>query len=378
VLVRIIPSVDTSAYCQARQRLPEKLLQQLFGKVAQSLETKATKEYLWCGRHVKVVDGSCVSMPDTPENQVAYPQPSSQATGCGFPLAKIGVLFSIATGAAIALVIDVFNTHDVKLARKLYQFLEAGDVLLGDRAFCSYADLVFIKNYGCDAVLRKHQGRLTQMKKGKRIGSSDQLITWHKPKTRPQGLSKEEFSALPKTLTVREVHYYICIPGFRTKQVTLITTLLDEQVYCWQELLKIYEFRWQVELDLKHIKSTLGMDILRGKTPQMVRKEIYVYLLAYNLLRTVMWQAGTTNGVHPLRLSLQGTRQHLDNFREQLVSAGRKKCQRLYRTLLELIAHKPVPIRYGRIEPRVRKRRPKSYPVMKQPRTQLRQQLQAA
>lgn len=277
-----IPSEDTSAYCQARIRLPEKLLQRLFGTVAQGLETKVTPEHLWCGRHVKVVDGSTVSMPDTLENQVAYPQPSSQAPGCGFPLAKIGVLFSLATGAAIALVIDVFNTHDIKLARKLYQFLVPRDVLLGDRAFCSYADLVSIKNYGCDAVFRKHQGRKTQIKRGNRIGPSDQLITWHKPKTRPQGLSKEEFSALPKTLTLREVHYYICIPGFRTKQVTLITTLLDEQVYSWQELLKIYELRWQVELNLKHIKSTLGMDILRGKTPEMVRKEIYVYLLAYN------------------------------------------------------------------------------------------------
>ncbi len=373
-----IPSEDTSAYCQARKRLPEKLLQRLFSRVAQDLEKKTAAEHLWCGCHVKVVDGSTVSMPDTKANQAAYPQPSSQAEGCGFPLAKIGVLFSIATGAAIALVIDVFNTHDVKLARRLYQFLDRGDVLLGDRAFCSYADLAFIKNHGCDAVFRKHQGRLTQMKKGKRIGPSDQIVTWPKPKTRPQGLSKEEFSALPKTLTLREVHYYICIPGFRTNQVTLITTLLDEQVYSWQELLKIYELRWQVELDLKHIKTTLGMDILRSKTPEMIRKEIYVYLLAYNLLRTVMWQAGTTNGVHPLRLSLQGARQHLDNFREQLALAGRKKRQRLYRTLLELIAHKPVPIRYGRIEARVRKLRPKSYPVMKQPRAQLRRQLQAA
>lgn len=317
-------------------------------------------------------------MPDTPENQAAYPQPSSQAPGCGFPLAKIGVLFSIATGAAIALAIDVFNTHDVKLARRLYQFLAPSDVLLGDRAFCSYADLVFIKNHGCDAVFRKHQGRQTQRKKGKRIGPSDQLITWHKPTTRPQGLSKEEFSLLPNTLTLREVHYYICIPGFRTKQVTLITTLLDEQVYSWQELLKIYEWRWQVELDLKHIKTTLGMDVLRGKTPEMVRKEIYIHLLAYNLLRTVMWAAGTAHKVHPLRLSLQGARQHLNNFRNQLASAGRQKCQKMYQTLLELIAHKPVPERYGRSEPRVRKRRPKSSPLMQQPRELLRRQLQAA
>ena len=179
-----IPSEDTSAYCQARKRLPEKLLQRLFGTVAADLENKATPEHLWCDRHVKVVDGSTLSMPDTKENQAAYPQSSKQAPGCGFPIAKIGALFSIATGAALALVIDVFKTHDVKLARQLYKFLNPGDVLLGDRAFCSYADLVFIKNHGCDAVFRKHQGRKTQMRRGKRIGPSDHLITWHKPKTR--------------------------------------------------------------------------------------------------------------------------------------------------------------------------------------------------
>lgn len=358
--------------------MPETLLSRLYIRVAQDLEAKVTTQHLWCGRHVKVLDGSTVSMPDTKSNQATYPQPSSQALGCGFPLAKIGVLFSLATGATIALVIDVFNTHDVKLARRLYQFLIPGDVLLGDRAFCSYADFVFIQNRGCDAVFRKHQGRKTEMRRGRRIGPSDHLVTWHKPKTRSQGLTLEEFNALPKTLTVREVHYYIYIPGFRTKQVTLITTLLDEEVYSWKDLLKIYEWRWQVELDLKHIKTTLGMDVLRGKTPAMVRKEIYVYLLAYNLLRTVMWSAGTNHGLNPLRLSLQGARQHLDNFREQLASAVRKKRQRLYQTLLELIAHKPVPERYGRSEPRVRKRRPKSYPLMQQPRELLRQQLKTA
>jgi len=145
-----IPSTDTSAYCQARSRLPEELLQKLFGKVAQDLEEKATAENLWCGRHLKVIDGSTVSMPDTPENQKAYPQPKSQKPGCGFPIAKIGVIFSLATGATIALAIDVLNTHDLKLARKLYQFLNPLDVLLGDRAFCAYADLIAIKNLGCD------------------------------------------------------------------------------------------------------------------------------------------------------------------------------------------------------------------------------------
>ena len=147
-----LPSTNTSAYCQARARLPEELLLKLFGKVAQGLEEKASIEYLWCGRHVKVIDGSSVSMPDTPENQEVYPQPKSQKPGCGFPIAKIGVIFSLATGAALAIAIEVLNTHDIQLARKLYQFLNPLDVLLGDRAFCAYADLILIKNLSCDAV----------------------------------------------------------------------------------------------------------------------------------------------------------------------------------------------------------------------------------
>jgi hypothetical protein len=258
-----VPSTDTSGYCQARARLPEKLLEKLFGKAAQSLEEKVTTEHLWCGRSVKVIDGSTVSMPDTAENQKAYPQPKSQKPGCGFPIAKIGVIFSLATGAAVALVIDVLNTHDLKLARQLYQFLNPLDILLGDRAFCA-------------------------------------------------------------------------------------------------------------------LKTTLGMDVLRCKTPSMVRKEIYVYLLAYNLLRSLMWSAGTTYGTPPNRLSLQGTRHHLINFIPQLLTGSDAKRQQIYRTLLKVVAHKAVSDRPARNEPRVRKRRPKAYPLMTKPRNELRKQLQTA
>ncbi len=307
--------------------------------------------------------------------QQAYPQPSTQAPGCGFPIAKIGVLFSLATGAAIALIIDVLNTHDVRLARRLYEFLNPADVLLGDRAFCSYADLVFVKKRQAHAVFRKHQGRKQLLRRGRIVGSFDKQVVWHKPKTCPKSLTKEEFATLPKSITVREVHYYIAIPGFRTQQVSLITTLLDAKAYSTLELVKLYEFRWDVELDLKHLKTTLGMDILRSKSPGMVRKEIYVYLLAYNLLRSLMWEAGMVYGVLPLRLSLQGTRQHLNNFIPQLLATSGNKRRRIYHILLAMIVHKPVPERPGRSEPRVRKRRPKAYPVMQQPRCALHQQM---
>ncbi len=373
-----IPSTDTSAYCQARARLPEKLLEKLFNFSAQSLEEKITEEYLWCGRNVKVIDGSTVSMPDTVENQKEYPQASTQKEGCGFPIAKIGVIFSLATGAAIALCIDVLNTHDIKLARRLYSFLKPNDVLLGDRAFCAYADMFAIKQLDCDAVFRKHQSRTTTMRKGKIVGDCDKLVTWYKPKSCPKGLSKDEFDALPSSITVREIYYYIVIPGFRTQRVSLITTLLDKATYPTLDIVGLYGKRWDVELDLRHLKTTLGMDILRCNTPSMVRKEIYVFLLAYNLLRSLMWDAGTTYTTPPLRLSLQGTRHHLINFIPKLLAATSQKSLLLYRTLLKVIAHKAVPDRPGRSEPRVTKRRPKAYPRLTKPRHKLRKQLQTA
>lgn len=317
-------------------------------------------------------------MPDTVENQKEYPQPSTQKQGCGFPIAKIGMIFSLATGAAIALCIDVLNTHDIKLARKLYSFLKPNDVLLGDRAFCAYADMVSITKLGCDAVFRKHQSRTTTMPKGKIVGDCDKLVTWYKPQSCPKGLSKDEFDALPSAITVREIYYYIVIPGFRTQRVSLITTLLDKATYSTLEIVELYGKRWDVELDLRHLKTTLGMDILRCKTPSMIRKEIYVFLLAYNLLRSLMWSAGTTYNTPPNRLSLQGTRHHLTNFIPKFEAAGSKKRLLLYRTLLKVITHKAVPERPARNEPRVRKRRPKIYPLMTKPRHKLRKQLQTA
>ncbi len=275
-----------------------------------------------------------------------------------------------------AVVIDVLNTHDIKLARLLYQCLNPGDILLGDCAFCSYADLIFIQNYNCDAIFRLSQARKIQIERGRRkpLSSFESIEVWHKPLTRPKGLIPEEFTSIPNTLTVRVIKYYIPSPGHRTKYVILVTTLLDTEAYPTTEIMRLYGQRWNVELDLKHLKTTLGMDILRGKTPEMVRKEIYAHLLAYNLLRAVMWEAGTLHQVDPLRLSLQGTRQHLDSFIPQLAFATNRKRTQLYRALLKIIVHKLVLQRPKRCEPRVRKRRPKAYPLMVKPRQILRQE----
>lgn len=241
------------------------------------------------------------------------------------------MIFSLITGASVALCIDVLNTHDIKLARKLYSFLKPNDVLLGDRAFCAYADIFTIKKLNCDAVFRKHQSRTTTMRKGKIVGACDKLVTWYKPKTCPKGLSKDEFDSLPSSITVREIYYYIVIPGFRTQQVSLITTLLDKSSYSTLEIVGLYGKRWDVELDLRHIKTTLGMDILRCKTPSMIRKEIHVYLLAYNLLRCLMWSAATIYNSPPNRLSLQDTRHHLINFIPKLLAATSQKRHQISR-----------------------------------------------
>jgi hypothetical protein len=368
-MVEKLPSNDPSAYCQAKKRLPENFLAKLFRQVGKKLESLTNESNLWCGRHVKIFDGSTVSMPDTIANQKAYPQPSSQKSGCGFPLAKIGVLFSYATGACLDIVIDKFNTSDVKLARRIYEFLTPGDIWLADRGLCSYADLFFIKNHFCDAVVRLHASRKQELKKGKRIGSNDKLVKWNKPLSRPRGLNSSEFKLLPKSLTLREIHYYICIPGFRTKQVTIITTLLDEVSYPTISLVKLYQSRWDVELDLRHIKTTLGMDVLRSKTPELARKEIYIYLLAYNLLRTVMWSAAKDKKIDTKRLSIQKTRHHLNNIIPELKNARSLSRKKLYLTLLELVAKSKIKKRPGRVCIRAIKRRPKSYPRVQSPRS---------
>jgi hypothetical protein len=288
------------------------------------------------------------------------------------------VVFSLATGAVISSIIDILNVGDVKLARLLYKCLNPGDVLLGDRAFCKDADLYWIKDIGCDAVIRKNNGHRKSVEIGYLINKQDRIVVWYKPKNCPRGLIKEQFASLPKSITVREISYDVKVPGFRTEQVTIVTTLLETEQFPTHELIELYNQRWNIEVNLKHLKTSLGMDILLSKTPEMVRKEIYVHFLAYNLLRSLMWEAGNAYGVSPLRISLQGTRNHFNNFISNFVSVDNNHVQKNYRSLLKVIVHKLVPLRPNRVEPRVVKRRPKAYPSMQQPRKLARKTVMAA
>jgi hypothetical protein len=372
------PSLNTGGYAKARKRLPEKMLEWLFEHTGESLTAEAAPEQRWQGRCVKLLDGSTVVMADTEANQKEYPQHQNQKPGCGFPLAKLVVMFSLTTAAAIGVRIAALNTSEITLARSWYSTLNPEDVALADRAYGSYVDLALVQQQQADAVFRKHQSRQSDFRKGKRLGKNDHIVTWKRPKCCPKAMDKEEFENLPATFQVREVRFSIERPGWRTKSVTVVTTLLDPKVYPKAKLAELYGLRWQAEINLDQIKTTLGMEMLKAQSPEMVRKEIYVHLMAYNLLRYLMWQAGFQSNQAPLRLSVQGCRQSFNQFRSRLAEAGRVRLPRFCQSLLEMIAETIVPLRPNRYEPRKRKRRPKAFPLMNEPRAILKQKLAAA
>jgi hypothetical protein len=364
-------STDTGGYCKARQRLPEQLFKGLFEQTGQALTQQAAEKELWHGRRVKVVDGSACSMPDTPSNQKAFGYPPGQAPGCGFPtLAFVGV-FCLATGAALACALGKWSLHDLSLFCLVRSAFEAGDILLADRGFCCYVEMALMQKQGVDTVVRLHQRRITDFRRGRILGIEDHLVTWTKPPHPPRRVRKKDFRGLPETLTVREIRYRVDVKGFRTQTITLATTLLDAQGYPAEDLAALYFHRWAVELDLRHIKITMQMDVLRCKSPAMVRKELWCHLLAYNLVRHLMWEAEQTQDGCAGRTSFKGTIQYLISFRVVLSDTTSRQNTNLLNCLLELIATQEVPNRPHRVEPRVKKRRPKNYHLMNKPRAEL-------
>jgi len=362
-------STDTGGYCRARQRLPEALLSTLCFRTGEALRQQAGPADLWFGRRVKVVDGSSASMPDTPANQALYPQPAGQAPGCGFPVVAFVAVFCLATGALLKLAMGAWFLHDLSLFYFVRDALAWGDILLADRAFCSYAEFALLQLRGVDSVMRLHQRRRTDFRRGRVLGLQDHIVCWHKPAECPRGLRERDYRRLPDLLAVREVRYRVAVRGFRTRQITLATTLLDAETYFPEALAELYFLRWDVELDFRHIKTTMQMDVLRCKTPEMVRKEIYAHLLAYNLIRTVMWQAARIGPARARRLSLKGSLQQVLSLCDRL-PRGRRLAEG-DGVLLHLVGHQVVPFRPGRVEPRVKKRRPKQYPLMTRPRSEL-------
>ena len=370
-----VPSADPTAYCQARQRLPGDVLTGMLGHVVQRIKACPTSASAWQGRRVWLGDGTTVSMPDAPELQKAFPQPAGQKKGCGFPVARLAALFCWTTGAIVDVAIDSLHTHELTLFRKLWHHFRSGDVVVYDRAACAYTDITRLLNNGVFCAFRMHQRRKADFRKGKRLGKDDQRVQWPRPRQwlKSMGISREAFEQLPETLDVRMVRITDIPKGFRSRTIVVITTLLDPVETPADDIRALYRDRWLTELNLRSIKVQLGMDILRGQSVDVVRKEIVMHLVVYNLIRLLMWQAAQTHGRNLHRLSFAGTLHRLRDVLPLVLGARQNaEAQRLMAQLLSWIADDLVPDRPNRLEPRRKKRRPKQYSLLVKPRHQYR------
>jgi IS4 transposase len=371
-----------AAYCQARTRLPIRLFDLLLERFSRAVQRSALDDGRWHGHRTFFVDGSGCSMPDTPALQEAFGQPNVQRPGCGFPVVRLLGVFHAGTGLLLKLVVAPLLTHDLARVQEVHPSLHAGDVLVADRGLCSYAHLALLAQAGVHAVLRVGARQIVDFTPGRRfvtpgvrrtpavkgvprsrwltaLGHHDQLVTWLKPKTCPSWLTRGTLATLPEALLLREVRYYIGTPGFRTRQITLVTTLLSPEVYSVADLAALYRQRWQVETSLAHLKTTMHMDVLHCKSVSGVLKELTIFAMVYNLVRQVMRPSATLQHTAVERISFLDALRWLSG-----PSTGRP--------LIALIVN---PIRTDRVEPRVKKRRPKSFPFMIKPRQQLREQL---
>ena len=357
-------SVRTGGYCRARQRLPLEMVSTLTRETGRLLSQKARSQWLWRGRLVKLVDGTGISMPDTPENQAVYPQPSTQAPGVGFPLARLVVVICLATGAALDAVIGPHSgkgSGELALVRSLLAGFCPGDVMLADALYCNYFLIASLMGAGVDVLFGQNGARITDFRRGQSLGTREHLVRWPKPAARPEWMTPEQYAHFPSELTVREV---------KVGRQVLVTTMLDHRKVSKDALSALYSRRWSVELDLRHLKTTTGMDVLSCQTPQMNEKQLWVHLLAYNVIRLLMAQAACNAGIDPRSLSFKHTVQLWTEWVSRGLSAMNDDGR-----LFTLIAQCRVGKRPGRIEPRMRKRRPKPYPWLKVPRAHARQEI---
>jgi hypothetical protein len=371
-----IPSSSTASYCTARKKLPEQMLSDILAHTADRLELMPETGIL-NNRRVIVVDGTGVSMPDTSQNQEVWPQLSSQKAGCGFPTARICACFSLASGALLSYAIGNKKNNELPLFRKQWHIFKQGDIFLGDKGFCSYFDIANLKKQGVDSVItlaRRPPG--TTANCHKILGPDDLLIAWERPVcTATMAYSKDEWAMLPKKLILRQIKVSVDTPGFRTKGFYIITTLIDAVQYTAAELAELYFKRWDVELFFRDIKTTMGMDILRCQTPEMIRKEILMHFIAYNCVRRLMYEAAEEADLEVRVVSFKGSLQALRNWEPHLNQAKVSQAERfrLVSDLYDAITNTPIRQRPGRSEPRCIKRRPKSYQLLTAPRHEMKE-----
>jgi hypothetical protein len=357
------PDDSTSAYCQARGALPVVWLVALFTALGRWFEPRTPAQ--WWGRVVRLIDGTGFSMPDTPANRRRWAYAGNQKSGCGFPTGKLVGLFCLHTGRLITWVEATWKTHEVTLARRLLGALRAGEVLVADRAFAGWWFLSQLLELNVDFVIRLHQGRPVRAGRAR-----SWLETWAKPR-RPSEQSRRAWKKRPESLLVRLVRFQVQTRGFRTQDVIVVTSLLDAKAFPDSAIAALYARRWQVELHYRQIKTNLGLDVLRGLSPKIIERELWLHALAYNLVRALLLEAARTHNVPVERLSFKGALDALQAWTERAFTSRRYRAY-ARRTLLARLARDQVPDRPGRHEPRARKRRPKNYPLLTRPRRLMR------
>ena len=372
-----VPSGDTGDYCRARSKLDLAALHDLVVEAAQQLQDGADPSWLWHGLHAKLVDGFTFTMPDTVENQHEFPQQNSQKPGVGFPIARACAVLSLATGAIHDLNIGPYEgkeTGEGALLRGILDCLKQGDLAVFDRYFSSFMMLAILGLGGIHFCARLHQRRPGDFRQGKRLGRDDHLVLWTRPQ-KPAWMSDELYEQIPETMTLREVRFQVSVPGRRTETLIVVTSLTDPVTYPKEDIAELYGYRWNAELDIRDIKQTLGLDHLRCKTPAMVRRELWVTLLAYNLVRKLIATAAAIHSKQPRQLGFTLACQTILSSWMLLATGACRNERELWRLALERIAANEVANRPGRIEPRVLKRRRHRYPLMQDSRQELRREL---
>lgn len=368
-----VPSASTSAYCQARGKLERGGLERILKHTCEHLQQRGRNRW-WKDRRVVVVDGTGVSMPDTPANQQAYPQPGSQKPGCGFPQARICACFCLQTGALLSHRLSHIKDGELTLLRQQWDEFNPGDIMMGDKGFCSYYDVWKFQERGVDTVMTLARRTPVEAAAAKEVlGPDDLLVTWPKPAwNKNLSYSHEEWLALPDRLTLRQIKVTITVPGMRNQSFYLVTTLTDASRYSASELADLYFQRWDIELFFRDIKTTMGMDVLRCRSPEMVEKEILMHFIAYNAIRLLVVEAAAEVNQAPRRMSFKASIQALRQWEPQFSrTSDSREQRRLLDTLRASIAGHCVPNRPGRREPRCVKRRPKPFALLTAPRHQM-------
>ena len=361
-------SIATGGYCQARQRLPLEMVSTLVRHTGELMHHQVPEQWRWYGRRVHLIDGTTVTLPDTAANQAVYPQQAVQKPGLGFPISRIVGVICLSTGTLLNASQGSFSgkgASEQALLRTMLDTFSAGDLVMGDALFGDYFLLASLINEGVDAVFEQlgARKRVTDFRKGERLGHKDHLIQLARPKCKPDWMRQEDYDSAPDSITIREL---------KVKDKVLITTLLSSNVFPRYELKALYQRRWHVEVDLRHIKTTLGMETLSCKTPEMAEKEMWVYFLAYNLIRLLMAQSAVLADRLPRQLSFKHAVQLWLAWCQQTQAMNSQADEGV---LFVLIAQKTVGNRPGRIEPRAVKRRPKPFPLLMETREKAREKV---